>query len=294
MVESKTRKAAFLCEATRHVGLDGRSGGGEAPGGVAVGCEPSRGRRRDLGPRGAHRPSVAESACWRSRNPRDTFFSLPDPALALRPWIVPGCLRASIRWCRRSAAGSSGSARTCPPDVPRGTFLTCPWAAGTLGSPCLPLAAPRAPPRRPSCLTPQTAHGQGHRRLQPERWRREDDHRDQPRGVARPRRPEGPAGRSRSTGNLTSGTGCRDRVGTATVYDSLTWQGSQDQIPIPVMPTGVAGLDLVPADRHLAGAEIELVTLPERERRLQRALRGFEATTTTCSSTRRRPWGCSH
>ena len=41
------------------------------------------------------------------------------------------------------------------------------------------------------------------------------------------------------------------------------------------MPTGVAGLDLVPADRHLAGAEIELVTLPERERRLQRALRGI-------------------
>jgi chromosome partitioning protein len=74
--------------------------------------------------------------------------------------------------------------------------------------------------------------------------------------------------------NLTSGTGCRERVGTSTVYDSLTWQGSQEQVPIPVMSTGVPGLDLVPADRHLAGAEIELVTLPERERRLQRVLRG--------------------
>jgi chromosome partitioning protein len=74
-------------------------------------------------------------------------------------------------------------------------------------------------------------------------------------------------------GNLTSGTGCRDRVGTTTVYESLTWQGGDEHIPVPVMNTTVAGLDLIPADRHLAGAEIELVSLPERERRLQRALR---------------------
>jgi chromosome partitioning protein len=43
-------------------------------------------------------------------------------------------------------------------------------------------------------------------------------------------------------------------------------------MPIPVLRTSVNGLDLVPADRHLAGAEIELVTLPERERRLERVL----------------------
>ena len=34
-------------------------------------------------------------------------------------------------------------------------------------------------------------------------------------------------------GNLTSGTGCRERVGAQTVYDSLTWQAEPDQIPLP-------------------------------------------------------------
>ena len=38
------------------------------------------------------------------------------------------------------------------------------------------------------------------------------------------------------------------------------------------MQTSVPGLDLMPADRHLAGAEIELVTLDQRERRLERVV----------------------
>ena len=73
-------------------------------------------------------------------------------------------------------------------------------------------------------------------------------------------------------GNLTSGTGCRERIGSQTVYDSLTWQADPDQIPLPIMQTPVPGLDLIPADRHLAGAEIELVTLDQRERRLERVV----------------------
>ncbi|GAC1317247.1 MAG: AAA family ATPase [Chloroflexota bacterium] len=39
-----------------------------------------------------------------------------------------------------------------------------------------------------------------------------------------------------------------------------------------IMPTGRQDLDLVPANRALAGAQVELVDMPERERRLQRAL----------------------
>ena len=38
------------------------------------------------------------------------------------------------------------------------------------------------------------------------------------------------------------------------------------------MPTQVENLYLIPADRNLTGAEIEMVSLPERERRLQRVL----------------------
>lgn len=37
-------------------------------------------------------------------------------------------------------------------------------------------------------------------------------------------------------------------------------------------PTSVPNLDLVPADADLAGAEVELVAIPDRERRLHRAL----------------------
>jgi chromosome partitioning protein len=73
-------------------------------------------------------------------------------------------------------------------------------------------------------------------------------------------------------GNLTSGTGCRDRIHGVTIYDSLTWHGDPAEMPIPVLQTGVDRLDLIPADRHLTGAEIELVSLPERERRLQYVL----------------------
>ncbi len=39
-----------------------------------------------------------------------------------------------------------------------------------------------------------------------------------------------------------------------------------------VMPTQVERLHLIPADRNLTGAEIEMVPLPNRERRLQRVL----------------------
>ena len=77
-------------------------------------------------------------------------------------------------------------------------------------------------------------------------------------------------------GNLTSGTGCRDRVQGQTVYESLTWQGPPEELPVPLLTTALDYLQLVPADRHLAGAEIELVTLPERERRLERVLRGLK------------------
>jgi chromosome partitioning protein len=73
--------------------------------------------------------------------------------------------------------------------------------------------------------------------------------------------------------NLTSGVGCKDRVGDGgTIYDSVTWEGEPHALPMPIISTGVQGLDLLPADRHLTGAEIELVSLADREHRLARVI----------------------
>jgi chromosome partitioning protein len=78
--------------------------------------------------------------------------------------------------------------------------------------------------------------------------------------------------------NLTSGVGLKGQTATAgTVYDALTTEG------VPprdfVLATGVDHLSLVPADRHLTGAEIELSTNCVR-------------TSTTSSSTHRRRSDC--
>ena len=71
-------------------------------------------------------------------------------------------------------------------------------------------------------------------------------------------------------GNLTSGVGLRgQRAAAGTVYEALL----SDAEPAGfVMPTSVATMSLVPTDRNLTGAEIELVTMPEREHRLRRVI----------------------
>jgi chromosome partitioning protein len=71
-------------------------------------------------------------------------------------------------------------------------------------------------------------------------------------------------------GNLTSGVGCKgQRAGAGTVYEALlSDQGPHDFI----LPTGVANLSLIPADRDLTGAEIEMVSISSREHRLRRVL----------------------
>ena len=73
--------------------------------------------------------------------------------------------------------------------------------------------------------------------------------------------------------NLTSGVGLRDKPAQAgTIYDILT---APEAVPHPegfLLPTDVQGLMVIRADRNLTGAEIELVTLPERESRLRHFL----------------------
>jgi chromosome partitioning protein len=68
--------------------------------------------------------------------------------------------------------------------------------------------------------------------------------------------------------NLTSGVGLKDRATDAgTIYEALI----SDNVTASafVLATTVDHLSLVPANRHLTGAEIELVPLVDRERRLR-------------------------
>jgi len=71
--------------------------------------------------------------------------------------------------------------------------------------------------------------------------------------------------------NLTSGVGLKGQSTTAgTVYHALTSDVADPSVF--VLPTPIALMSLMPADRNLTGAEVELVSLPNRERRMRTVL----------------------
>ena len=71
-------------------------------------------------------------------------------------------------------------------------------------------------------------------------------------------------------GNLTSGVGLKGHRGEGgTVYEALMSDAPPESV---VIPTQVTNLFVIPADRNLTGAELELVNVPERELRLRRVL----------------------
>jgi chromosome partitioning protein len=75
--------------------------------------------------------------------------------------------------------------------------------------------------------------------------------------------------------NMTSGIGLRGQAGPGgTIYNVLTaTDGAALKDPgVFIIPTAVPGLSIVPADRNLTGAEIEMVPLPGRESQLRRFL----------------------
>ena len=71
-------------------------------------------------------------------------------------------------------------------------------------------------------------------------------------------------------GNLTSGVGQKGRASEAgTVYNALTsLEPTTDAAPF-IISTAIDRLHLIPAERNLTGAEIEMVTLNGREERLR-------------------------
>jgi chromosome partitioning protein len=71
-------------------------------------------------------------------------------------------------------------------------------------------------------------------------------------------------------GNLTSGLGQRNKAAPgSTVYDALTSPDPAVDVKRFIVSTSVKGLDLIPADRNLTGAEIEMIALARREERLR-------------------------
>jgi chromosome partitioning protein len=73
--------------------------------------------------------------------------------------------------------------------------------------------------------------------------------------------------------NLTSGVGMKGQTTDAgTVYDALTDSDGVDGRDF-VVTSAIKGLALLPADRNLTGAEVELVMMEHRESRLQSILR---------------------
>jgi chromosome partitioning protein len=73
-------------------------------------------------------------------------------------------------------------------------------------------------------------------------------------------------------GNATMGSGVDKRGVRASVYDVLLGVQPLGGVKLKVG----ANYDLVPANRDLAGAEVELVNMPERETRLREAIKETE------------------
>ena len=71
-------------------------------------------------------------------------------------------------------------------------------------------------------------------------------------------------------GNLTSGVGHKgQRTEAGTIYEALLGEQSAGDF---LIKTAVDNLWLIPSDRSLTGAEIELVSTPNREHRLKRVI----------------------
>jgi len=70
-------------------------------------------------------------------------------------------------------------------------------------------------------------------------------------------------------GNTTSGIGFPKDPGRRTLYNSLILGEPLERI---ILKTQVDGLDLIPADKNLVGAEVELVSAESREYQLKKVL----------------------
>ncbi|TAH47262.1 MAG: ParA family protein [Betaproteobacteria bacterium] len=75
-------------------------------------------------------------------------------------------------------------------------------------------------------------------------------------------------------GNATMGSGVDKRALEKSVYHLLVGLATLEEVRVQ---SESGGYDVLPANRDLAGAEVELVNLDNREKRLREALKGFDA-----------------
>ena len=84
-------------------------------------------------------------------------------------------------------------------------------------------------------------------------------------------------------GNATSGVGLKgERASGGTLYEAITAEGTDHAGTTQaadnyILQTTVRNLSLIPATRDLSGAEIELIAVPDRERRLRNFLEPLKA-----------------
>jgi len=96
-------------------------------------------------------------------------------------------------------------------------------------------------------------------------------------------------------GNATMGSGVDKRQLELTVYDVLLESASiaEARVSSQKLVDAGCGYDVLGANRELAGAEVELVEVERREKRLRLAIRRWPTNTTSCSSIARHPCPCS-
>src|SRR6266550_3399837 len=73
-------------------------------------------------------------------------------------------------------------------------------------------------------------------------------------------------------GNSTSGLGVEKTPEIKTVYDALL---NGVDVTQTIQKTECPGLDLIPADKNLVAANLDMVDLPDREFRLNRAIQAL-------------------
>lgn len=72
-----------------------------------------------------------------------------------------------------------------------------------------------------------------------------------------------------SQGNATSGLGIEKNKTLKTIYDLIAGDAEPNEV---IKPTLVEGLDIIPANVDLAGLELEIVQMPQREKIIKNAL----------------------
>lgn len=75
-------------------------------------------------------------------------------------------------------------------------------------------------------------------------------------------------------GNATTGLGIAKSDDRPTLYEVLL---GETEIQSAVVPTGFSGLDILPSDKNLVAANIEMIDLPNRESRLREKLKAVRA-----------------